>query len=158
MIANDKVVSLKYVLTDPAGEVLDSSEDEPLEYLHGHQNIIPGLENALTNHKVGDKLKVEVAPEQGYGAFDEDKHFAIQRSHFGDADLEEGMMVELTPNRGQPFMARIVAIQDKTVEVDANHPMAGKHLCFDVEVVGVRDASADELAHGHVHGPHGHAH
>lgn len=158
MITKNKVVSLKYVLTDPGGEVLDQSDEHPLEYLHGHHNIIPGLEKALENHKVGDKLKVEVAPDQGYGAVDEDKRFSIDRAHFGDSDLKTGMMVELTPNKGNPFMARIVGVNADSVEVDANHPMAGMHLCFDVEVVAIRDAQSEEISHGHVHGPHGHHH
>ena len=159
MISKDRVVSLKYVLTSTEGEVLDRSEEgEPLEYLHGHQNIIPGLENALTNHQVGDKLKVEVAPEQGYGEYDEEKSFAIQRSHFGDAPIQEGFMVELTPDNGPPFHARITAIHDEVVEMDANHPMAGMQLHFDVEVLAIREATPDEIAHGHVHGPHGHHH
>jgi len=158
MIAKDKVVSLNYTLTSPEGEVLDKSDEHPLEYLHGHHNIIPGLERALENHKVGDKLKVEVKPEDGYGAIDESKKFNIDRAHFGGSDLKPGMMVELTPNKGQPFMARIVDSNDTHVEVDANHPMAGRHLCFDVEVVGIRDGQPEELAHGHVHGPHGHHH
>ena len=158
MIAKDKVVSLNYTLTSPEGEVLDKSDEHPLEYLHGHHNIIPGLERGLENHKVGDRLKVEVKPEDGYGPVDEQKRFSIDRSHFGDSPPTEGMMVELTPNRGQPFMARVVGIGDNTVEVDANHPMAGRHLCFDVEVLGIRDGLPEEIAHGHVHGPHGHHH
>ncbi len=158
MIAKDKVVSLNYTLTSPEGEVLDKSEDHPLEYLHGHHNIIPGLEKALETHKVGDKFKVEVKPEDGYGPLDESKRFAIDASHFAGSDLKEGMMVELTPNKGQPFMARIVGISEAHVDVDANHPMAGRHLCFDVEIVGIRDGLPEEIAHGHVHGPHGHHH
>ena len=159
VISKDCVVSMNYVLKDREGEVIDESRGEPLLYLHGHGNIIPGLEKALENLKVGDKKKVEVPSAQGYGEFDPDKQFGIPGDQFPpDVQLQPGMMLELTPDDGPSIIARITKVTPELIEVDANHALAGKDLFFDVEIVALRTATPDELAHGHAHGPGGHHH
>ncbi|MBY0404918.1 MAG: peptidylprolyl isomerase [Cyanobacteria bacterium] len=158
MIAENVVVAIQYELTDKTGAVLDSSDGEPLEYLHGHQNIIVGLEKALNGLKPGDKKKVEVSPEEGYGAYKPEMAFSVGLDQFEGDVPEEGLMVQLASEQGGSFVARVVSIQGNEVQLDANHPLAGKDLFFDVEVVQLRPASAEELAHGHPHGPHGHHH
>lgn len=157
MIQNDHVVSMNYVLTDKKGAVLDESHGDPLEYLHGHQNIIPGLEKALTGMKVGEKKRVEVPAAEAYGDYDADKCFPVERSAFGGKLPKEGMMVEM---RGgdHHMVARVTKVTDQEVHLDANHQLAGQDLTFEVEIAAVRPATAEELAHGHVHGPHGHHH
>ncbi len=158
-IAKNKVVSINYTLTDDAHNVIDNSDgDEPLTYLHGSHNIIPGLENALTGKSVGDKLKVTVAPEDGYGEREEDMVQVVPRDRFEpDAELEVGMQFQ-TPTDDDVSVVTITKVDADSVTVDANHPLAGLTLLFSVEVVDVRDASAEELSHGHVHGAGGHHH
>lgn len=158
-IAKNKVVSINYTLTDDAHNVIDSSDGaEPLTYLHGSQNIIPGLENALTGKSVGDKLKVTVAPEEAYGERLEDMVQVVPRDRFEpDAELEVGMQFQ-TPTEDSVSIVTITKVDADNVTVDANHPLAGLTLLFSVEVVSVRDASAEELSHGHVHGAGGHHH
>ena len=158
-IAKNKVVSINYTLTDDAHNVIDSSDgDEPLTYLHGSNNIIPGLENALTGKSVGDKLKVTVAPEEAYGERVEDMVQVVPRDRFEpDAELEVGMQFQ-TPTDDSVSVVTITKVDADSVTVDANHPLAGLTLLFSVEVVDVRDASAEELSHGHVHGAGGHHH
>jgi FKBP-type peptidyl-prolyl cis-trans isomerase SlyD len=158
-IAHEKVVSIHYTLTNKEGTVLDSSSgSEPLAYLHGFGNIIPGLENALEGKGKGEKLSVTVEPEQGYGARDEQLVQAVPRSAFkGVDDLAPGMQFQAQGPQGARLVVVTQVAQD-VVTVDANHPLAGQTLHFDVEVSEVRDATAEELEHGHVHGPHGHHH
>jgi FKBP-type peptidyl-prolyl cis-trans isomerase SlyD len=158
-IADRTVVSIHYTLTDDAGSVIDSSEGrEPLAYLHGSGNIVPGLENALTGRAPGDKLDVTVAPEEGYGAHHAGLVQVLPRSAFHGVDeLEPGMQFTAQGNRG-PLTVHITSIAGDEVTVDGNHPLAGKKLNFAVEIVDVRAASDEELAHGHVHGPGGHHH
>jgi len=158
-IGEDKVVSIHYTLTDSGGSVLDSSSgNEPLLYLHGAGNIIPGLESALEGKVSGDKLSVTVDPEQGYGTRDERLVQAVPRSAFkGVEQLAPGMQFQAQGPQG----TRLVVITQVTadiVTVDANHPLAGQTLHFEVEVTEVRDATSEELEHGHVHGPGGHHH
>jgi FKBP-type peptidyl-prolyl cis-trans isomerase SlyD len=150
MIQNNKVVSIHYTLTDETGEILDASDGTPLGYLHGHQNIIPGLENALVNLQPGDKKLVKVLPEDGYGHYDEAKVFEFPKVDM-PPQAEEGMMLELETGAGEPFLVRVVEIRPESLLLDANHPMAGKVLQFEVEIADVRDATEQELAHGHVH-------
>ncbi len=160
LIAKDKVVELAYSLTDSEGEVLDQSDaSDPFLYLHGAEQIVPGLENALAGLKVGDKKKVTVQPEEGYGEFNEDLRLTVKKAQFpSDAELEEGLEFETTLNDGTPAIFTVVEIEGDQVTVDGNHPLAGETLHFDVEVLSVRDATADELTHGHAHGPDGHHH
>jgi len=148
-IAKDKVVSIEYTLTDDQNEVLDSSEGMgPLEYLHGHNNLIPGLEKELEGKKAGDTLKATIAPADAYGEFQDELVVEVDRSQFpDDVEITEGMQFEA----GSPEGSRVVTvtkINDSKVTVDANHPLAGETLHFDVKVVSVREATDDEKANG----------
>jgi len=151
-ITKDKVVSFHYALVNADGEVLDGSRDgSPLPYLHGHQNIVPGLEAAMTDHEVGDKFEVKVAPEQGYGQRDEAKVSLVDRASFaGFTELSEGMVCQMEDEQGEPQFVAITKIDEQEVTVDANHPFAGLELNFDVEVMEVRDATEEELSAGRV--------
>jgi FKBP-type peptidyl-prolyl cis-trans isomerase SlyD len=158
-IAHEKVVSIHYTLTNSEGTVLDSSSGgDPLAYLHGFGNIIPGLESALEGKATGDKLSVTVEPEQGYGARDERLVQAVPRSAFkGVEELAPGMQFQAQGPQGNRLVV-VTQVADSEVTVDANHPLAGQTLHFDVEISEIRDATAEELEHGHVHGPGGHHH
>lgn len=158
-IEHQKVVSIHYTLTNEDGQVLDSSENqEPLAYIHGHGNIIPGLENALAGLRKGEKLKVTVAPADGYGERDESMVQAVPRSAFqGVDDITPGMQFQAQSPEGIQLVT-VVSVSGDEVTLDGNHPMAGITLIFDVEITDVRDATAEELDHGHVHGPGGHHH
>jgi FKBP-type peptidyl-prolyl cis-trans isomerase SlyD len=158
-ITDNKVVSINYTLTDDANNVIDSSEGgDPLAYLHGANNIIPGLEIALSGKSVGDKLKVTVKPEDAYGVRDEALLQVIPRDRFEpDVDIQIGMQFQ-TPSESGLEVVTVIQVTDDGVTVDGNHPLAGVTLLFNVEVVEVRDASEEELSHGHVHGPDGHHH
>lgn len=159
-IAKDQVVLIHYTLTGDGGEVLDSSRDgEPLAYLHGHGNIIPGLEAALEGASVGDALEVDVSAEDGYGLRDEERMVLVPRTELPSGfDVPEGEMVRAQGEDGQVMFLQVVENQEEAVLFDGNHPLAGQNLHFSVEVVELRAASADELSHGHVHGPGGHHH
>ena len=158
-IAKDCVVTLDYTLTDEDGEILDSSEgDEPLVYLHGHGDIVPGLERALNGHQVGDQVEVDVSPEDGYGDWDEDLVDVVGKEDFDDPEeLEVGAQFEVDTDEGVR-VATVIEMEGEDITVDLNHPLAGMNLHFAVKVLDVRAASAEELEHGHVHGPHGHEH
>lgn len=158
MVANDKVVSMKYTLKNDKGDVLDQSGTNPLSYLHGHGNIIPGLEKGLDGLAVGDHKQVVVAPAEGYGEHQEEKKFELPRSRFEETELKPGVTVVLETKEGKRMMARVAGVEGDVVKMDANHPLAGQTLHFDVEIVEIRDAGPEELAHGHVHGPGGHHH
>lgn len=151
-VTDDKVISIKYRLTSDAGEVLDESQDEPLEYLHGHDNIVPGLEKALDGLDVGAKKKVTVQPEDAYGDYDDDLQMTAELAEFGDDVPEVGMVIELEDDDGEVVEALVTKIEKDLVHLDANDPLAGKTLHFEVEIVGIREATPDELEHGHPHG------
>jgi FKBP-type peptidyl-prolyl cis-trans isomerase SlyD len=158
-ITQDQVVSIHYTLTDEGGKVIDrSAEGEPLEYLHGHGNLIPGLERELTGHKVGDKLQVKIAPAEGYGEYDRELVQRVPRRALkGLSDVRVGMRLQAQTEQG----ARPVTVTQITgdlVTLDGNHPLAGQQLNFEVEVAAVRAATEQELSHGHVHGPGDHHH
>lgn len=159
-IADDLVVSIDYTLTLDDGQLIDQSENgRPLEYLQGHSNIIPGLEVALYGLKVGDEKKVEVDPIDGYGEISSDNFDTMPRSAFpADLELQEGLGLHLQDSQtGQALVAYISEIRADEVLLDFNHPLAGETLHFQVKVADIREATAEELAHGHVHGE-GHAH
>ena len=158
-IEKNRVVKLDYTLRDEQGAVLDSSSGRnPLSYLHGKGNIIPGLEQALAGKSAGDKLDVTVPPEQGYGARDERLVQIVARTKFGEvANLAPGMQVRANGPRG-PRMVTVVRVDRDFVTVDGNHPLAGRTLHFSVQVADVRKATHEEITHGHVHGPGGHHH
>lgn len=157
LVSPDKVIKMNYTLTDATGNVLDSSQEEPMEYLQGHQNIIPGLENALEGLKPGDKKQVTVQPEDGYGNHNPELIFGLPLTQFGEEAPQPGMVVQLQSEEGV-MMATIVKQEGDQIILDANHPLAGQVLNFDVEILGIREASPEELTHGHPHGPHGHHH
>lgn len=159
-ITNGKVVLMHYVLKNDDGEMLDSSEgQEPLGYLHGGSNIVPGLEKELEGKKKGDKVSAAVAPAEGYGERDTRGVQKVGRDQFPEeAELEPGMQFMAQNEDGSQFPFWVTDIGDDEVTIDMNHPLAGETLHFDVEIVEVRDASEEEVAHGHVHGPGGHHH
>lgn len=158
-IAKNAVVSIDYTLTDNDGSVLDRSrEGEPLAYLHGAGNIIPGLEEALEGKAAGDQLQVSVPPEKAYGRRVEELRHKVPRKMFDTkGEIKPGMRFHANGENGTHTVT-VTAVDSEHVTVDANHPMAGKTLNFDVRVVTVRDATREELTHGHVHGPHDHHH
>ena len=159
-ISQHKVVSIHYKVADAANaEVIDSSEGgDPMTYLHGAQNIIPGLEQALEGKGVGDELEVTVAPAEAYGEYSDDRIQQVPIEAFAEMEkIEPGMMVTADTEGGQVNLV-VTEVDETTVTVDANHPLAGKSLTFEVTVESVRDASEEEVAHGHVHGPGGHHH
>lgn len=159
LIAQDKVVLIRYTLTNDAGETIDSSSGgDPLAYIHGQGNLIPGLEKALEGKQAGDKLNVKVGPAEGYGVRDDKLLQQVPKRQFGGANLQPGMQFHAQTSQGHARVVTVVRIQGDMVTVDGNHPLAGENLNFDVEVTEVRDATQEELEHGHVHGPGGHHH
>lgn len=159
-IAPNKVATLHYTLKDDKGVLIESSAgSEPLAYIHGIGNLIPGLEEKLEGKQAGDKLSVVVPPEDAYGEHDKELIEEVERAEFDEGEaLEVGKEFQYDDEDGNVFHVRIVKIEGDTVTVDGNHPLAGQTLAFDVEVISVRDASAEELEHGHVHGEGGHHH
>ncbi|MEM8593829.1 MAG: peptidylprolyl isomerase [Pseudomonadota bacterium] len=151
-IAKDAVVSMHYTLKNPAGEIVDSSEgQEPLVFLQGHGNIIPGLEAAIEGKAVGDTLDVTIPPAEGYGdRHDELVQKAPLNAFEGIDDLAVGMQLEAMTEQG-PVPVHITAIEGDEVTVDGNHQLAGVELNFNIKVENIREATADELEHGHVH-------
>ncbi|MDT8319737.1 MAG: peptidylprolyl isomerase [Xanthomonadales bacterium] len=156
-IEKNKVVSLHYTLSDAAGEELESSrEREPMTYLHGASNIIPGLETALEGRAAGERFEVTVPPEEAYGERDETNVQRIPSKHLKHAGrLAPGRVVQIQTRNGPPMQVTVVKVGRFNVDVDANHPLAGQALTFDLEITEVRDATPEEIAHGHAHGPGG---
>jgi len=151
-IEKDRVVSIDYELKDEGGALIDRSEGEPLVYLHGNENIIPGLERQLEGKKAGDKLDCVIAPADGYGERDDELVFAVSPSDFAEpGKIEVGMQFQAHQEDGVRIVT-VVGVDKDEIKVDANHPLAGKSLHFSVTVKDVRAASEDELKHGHVHG------
>jgi FKBP-type peptidyl-prolyl cis-trans isomerase SlyD len=159
-IARHKVVTIDYTLMDDDGNVLDRSDSgEALTYLHGAHNIIPGLETALEGRTMGDSFSVTVSPEHAYGLRDNSKVQNVPREMFQDtAQIRQGDRYQATGQSGEQLIITVVEVNAEHVTVDGNHPLAGRTLHFDVDVKEVRDATAEEVAHGHVHGPGGHSH
>ncbi len=158
-VADNVVVSIAYELKLNDGEVIDSASNvDPLTYLHGASNIIPGLERELAGLKVGDTRMVEVAPGDAYGEVDPDEFQLVPRTLFPETlELEEGMGLRLIDQgTGQPVEAYVAEVHPDTVLLDFNHPLAGETLYFEIEVIQLRAASTEELAHGHVHDGHNH--
>ncbi len=152
VIAEKKVVSIHYKLTNEDGDLLqESTAGEPLSYLHGSGNIIPGLESALSGKATGDKLNVSVEPEQGYGARNDALVQELPRNVFqGIEDIQEGMQFQARSEQGTQVIT-VTKVEGDLITVDGNHPLAGQKLNFEVEVDSVREATAEEIAHGHVH-------
>ena len=160
LIVANKAVSIDYTLTNDAGEVIDSSAGgAPLVYLHGAGNIIVGLEKALEGRRAGDELKVSIEPQDAYGEFSPELVAVLGREMFEGVDeLEVGMQFHASGPDGSMQIVTIRDLDGDEVTVDGNHPLAGQRLTFEVKVVDVRDAHAEEIAHGHVHGEGGHHH
>lgn len=159
IIEKNTVVSLDYTLTNTNGDVLDTSKGRnPLTYLHGVGALIPGLENQIKGLQKGDAKVVNVEAEEAYGQYNDELLHVVPKSGFqGEEEMQVGMQVELDSEQG-PMLAVISKIEDDQVTLDLNHPLAGQALNFDIQIVDVRTATADEIAHGHVHGPDGHHH
>lgn len=154
-ISKHTVASIHYTLTDNDGKILDSSSGrDPLVYIHGMGNLIPGMEEGLEGKIAGNKVKLKVSPEKGYGVKDDNMVQQVPRNAFGNQKIEVGMQFQT--NRGQVVTVTKVGLENITV--DGNHPLAGVELNFAVEVIDVRTATAEEVSHGHVHGPGGHHH
>ena len=150
-IQQDTVVSIDYILTDDGGEVIDSSEEsEPLTYLHGHGQIIPGLERELEGRTVGDSASVRVEAEDGYGEHDPEKVVEVPRDRF-EFEIAVGDFVQAKQQDGTTFPFKVVEVAPDQVTLDGNHPLAGQALNFKVSVVAVRAATPEELDHGHSH-------
>lgn len=158
-IAENTAVTFHYTLTSDAGEVIDSSAGrEPLAYLHGAGTIVPGLESAMEGRAPGDRFEVKVSPEEGYGPRHEGMIQAVPRSAFqGVERIEVGMQFQARGPQGA-MSVTVTEVSEEQVTVDGNHPLAGQNLNFAIEVVSVREASSEEIAHGHIHGPGGHEH
>ena len=158
-VTRDKVVSLRYTLRGDSGDTIDSSAGgEPLAYVHGNGSLLPALEQELEGHTAGDKLAVRLAAKDGYGERDESLVQSLERKTLATiGKLKVGTQFHAQVPGGARVMT-ITAVEKAKVTVDGNHPLAGQNLHFEVEVVEVRDATAEELAHGHVHGPGGHHH
>lgn len=159
-VTNGLVVSLAYTLRLDDGEEIDSAgADDPLVYLHGAQNIIPGLEQALTGLKIGDARDVKVEAKDAYGDMDPDAFELVTYDSFpADFKLEEGMGLRMVDrSNGRQMEAYVSELRDDGALLDLNHPLAGETLHFNVEVVGLRRATSEEIAHGHAHSE-GHSH
>ncbi len=158
-ISKNTVVSLNYTLKNSEGELIDSTEGkEPLVYLHGVGGMIPGLETGLEGQEAGANFKVIVSPNDGFGARNEDLIHIVPKSGFqGDEEMQIGMQVQLQTEQGMTI-ATITEIEGEDVTLDMNHPLSGVELHFDVNILELRSATDEEIAHGHVHGPGGHHH
>jgi FKBP-type peptidyl-prolyl cis-trans isomerase SlyD len=152
-ISNNTAVSIHYTLTDDAGEIIDSTEGgEPMVYLHGSGNIITGLEEALQNKNTGETFTVRIESADAYGEFNDELIQVVSRDMFDGIDkIEVGMQFHTSANSGSGIIT-VLGVDGDDVTIDGNHPMAGKALNFNVEVVSVRLATKDELSHGHIHG------
>jgi FKBP-type peptidyl-prolyl cis-trans isomerase SlyD len=158
-IETNHVVSIHYTLKADSGQVIDSSAGgEPLAYLHGHGNLVPGLERELTGKNAGDRLQVKISPADGYGEYDPRLVQRVPRRTLkGVGNVRVGMRLHAQTDHG-PKPVTVTQISGDMVTLDGNHPLAGKNLHFDVEIAAVRAATEEELSHGHVHGAGGHHH
>ena len=158
-IAENHVVTLNYTLTDNDGEIIDQALDSSFVYLHGANNIIMGLEKKLDGCAVGEQLKVKVAPSEGYGERNEALVEEVPREMFPEGqEIQPGMMFHAQGPNEEMITVTVLDVNETSVKIDANHALAGVELNFDVEVMGIREAEAVEIEHGHVHGPDGHHH
>jgi len=152
-VKKDKVATINYHLTDDEGNTIDQSSDASFSYLHGADNIIPGLESAIEGKTAGDEVAVTIEPGEGYGERRQENVQKVSRDMFPeDIEIKPGMQFNASNGEGQPFTLTVAAVEEDGIVVDGNHPLAGVRLHFNVEVMGVRDASNEELEHGHVHG------
>ena len=154
-IAKHKVVSIDYALTNDEGDLIDTSEgSKPLTYLHGVGGMIPGLEQALEGKCSGDQFNVSIDPANAYGHRQDELQQVISREHFADVDnLQVGMRIGATTETGEQLVMTVVEVGESTVTVDGNHQLAGVTLHFEVTIRDVRDATPEEVSHGHAHDP-----
>ena len=160
-ISADKAITINYTLKDNDDKIIDESKDSSFIYLHGHNNIIPGLEAALDNKKKGDTFELTLEPKDAYGEYNSAITQTIKREAFGDEKIEVGMQFHAEGDEGQPVMITISKIDGDDITIDGNPPLAGVTLNYDVEVMDVRDATKEEMEHGHIHAHGescGHAH
>ena len=159
IVEKDKAVSFHYTLNNVDGEQMETSrEKDPMSYLHGANNIIPGLEKAMEGHAINDKFSVTVEPEEAYGVRNEKNVQRVPMKRLkGVGKVSVGQILNLQTNQGQ-VQVTVLKVGRFNVDVDGNHPLAGQALTFDVEITDIREASAEELEHKHVHGPGGHQH
>lgn len=158
-IARDSVVAFQYTLKNEQGEVVDESGDEPLVYLHGHGQIVPGLEAALLGKSAGEKIDVKIPPKEGYGEKTTKETVRIPKDEFPeDAEPDIGMALDAVGPNGKSVVLWVIAKDEEGIDVSLDHPLAGMTLHFDVTIGEVRKATKEELAHGHVHGPGDHHH
>ncbi len=158
IITKDSVVQLHYRVSDASGLIEDSAKGEPMLYLHGHQNMLPAIEQALEGKAAGDELSLVVEPKDAYGERDDNAIQSIQVKHLKGAKKWAPGMTAIVETEHGPRQVKIVKVGMFKAEVDVNHPLAGKTLTFDLNVVSVRPATAEEIAHGHAHGAGGHHH
>lgn len=157
-VSLNKVVAIHYTLTNNEGTVLDSSNGRgPLNFIHGLGHLIQGMEEGIDGKEVGNKFQLKVSPEKGYGNYQNEMVQQVPVSAFAGQEIKVGMQFEAGTDE-QRFLVNIKAIDAVTVTVDGNHPLAGVELNFDIEIMDIREATEEELAHGHVHGPEGHQH
>jgi len=158
-ISENTVVQFHYTLKDESGASLEStSGNEPVTYLHGHNNLLPGLENALEGREAGDKLSVTLGPNDAFGEPRANSQLEVPVDHLmGAPAWQPGMVAIVNTNQGQRQVT-VVKVDGEVATIDTNHPLAGKTLVFDLDVIGVRQASEEEISHGHVHGEGGHHH
>ena len=158
-ITQNAVVSLDYTLTNDAGDILDKSENGQFVYLHGANNIIPGLEKALNDKSLNEKFDVTIEPADAYGLKDESKKQVVGKEMFeADSPIEPGVQFHAQSPEGEMLVITVTEVNGDEVTIDGNHPLAGERLHFSIEVKEIRDASEEEISHGHVHGPDGHHH
>ena len=148
-ITKDKVASIHYILTNDDGQEVDSSRKrgEPLTYIQGHKNLIPGMENGLEGREKGDKFQIDVEPKDGYGEVREELIQEVPREQFGEQEVSPGMQFNAQTQQG-PVRVTVKEVTSEAITVDANHALAGENLHFDVEVVEVREATDDEIKSG----------
>jgi len=155
-IGSDTVATIEYTVRNETGDVIDASGEQPMAYLHGHDQIITGLERALEGLAAGEKTEATIGPEDGYGERDEDKVVKVERKQIPqDIDPEVGMVLGATGPDGQTIPLWVIGLEGEHVVLDGNHPLAGKSLSFEATVKQVREATPEELQHGHAHGEGG---
>ena len=155
-VSAGKVVIFDYTLSSNEGQSLESSDGDPLVYLHGHGNIVPGLERQIEGHVAGDSFTALVEPAEGYGERIDEEPVAVTRTQFPPGlEIEVGMQFAAEDDAGNEIPVWVIATEKDLILVDPNHPLAGQQLTFDIEIRAVRDATAEELAQGHPHGPDG---
>lgn len=158
-IADKMVVTIDYTLKDDNGTVLDSSTEGNFVYMHGANNIIPGLENALAGKSAGDEVEVSVSPDEGYGERNDSMIQAVPRDMFdSEQEIQVGMQFHAESPEGEMIVVTVTDVEGDDITVDGNHPLAGVNLNFGVKVIDIREATEEEIEHGHVHGPGGHQH